>query len=154
LEAGPDEKDATSSGDAACGGPIPATNPDTHCETPDGGRGDSVPPHEGTEADDDNCLYHLTMNVPCVRRYDGVAFAFELVDLGAMTPSTGANPYIEGSVGSHLLPNTSAKAVETNGSYTIEPIIFDLAGKWTITFHLYTATAAKHSHVSFFIDVP
>ena len=141
-------------GDAFCGGPTPAIMPDTHCATPDGGRGDAVGPHGGTEADDDNCLYHVMFSVPCILRNANVSLTLDMKNLAGVTPATGAEPSIEGTIGNHPLPNTNATATENNGVYTIGPVRFDQMGRWTITFHVYDATPAMHSHVSFFIDVP
>jgi hypothetical protein len=145
----------TSGGDAAaCGGPVPSSMPDTHCATPDGGRGDSVPPHNGNEADDDNCLYHMKFTVPCIQRNQNVSFTLDMKNLGTMTPATGAAPEIEATIGNHPIPNSNPMTTEKNGVYTIGPVRFDRMGRWTLTFHVYDSAPAKHSHVSFYLDVP
>jgi hypothetical protein len=143
----------TVSGDA-CGGPVLSTQADTHCASPDGGRGDAVPPHEGTEADDDNCYFHVKMTVPCIEQNQNVAFTFELVNFGTTTPANGAAPELEATIGYHPSVPTNPMATENNGVYTITPVRFDRAGRWTVTLHVYDAMPAKHSHVSFYVDVP
>jgi hypothetical protein len=140
--------------EAACGGPVPTSIADTHCATPDGGRGDLVGAHDGTEADDDNCLFHVKMTVPCVTSSQPVNLTFEMWNLGTTNPATGAAPYIEATIGYHPAPNTNPMTTETDGAYTIGPILFDRTGRWTITFHFYDAIPSMHSHVSFHLDVP
>src|SRR6266536_1732617 len=71
----------------SCGGPVPSTGADDHCVGTDGGKivepatecimgGDSgtvevdggetlPPPHDGTEADDDDCKFHVTYSAAC-----------------------------------------------------------------------------------------
>jgi hypothetical protein len=141
-------------GDGSCGGPIPTTTVDTHCATPDGGRGDIVPPHEGTEADDDNCLYHVKISVPCIERNREVTLTFDMKNIGTTTPATGAAPEVDAVIGNHPSPSASPMSTEMNGVYALGPLLFDRAGKWTLTFHVYDAAPAKHSHVSFYVDVP
>jgi hypothetical protein len=146
--------DETNESDAVCGGPLPATAVDAHCGSPDGGRGYDVPPHEGIEADDDNCLYHARITVPCVQPNQAVTFTLDLKNIGTPTPATGADPQLESFIGYHPSPNTNPMSTENDGVYTVGPVIFDRTGQWTVTFHIYNPDPAKHSHVSFFIDVP
>jgi hypothetical protein len=146
--------DGLSQGDGSCGGLVPTTIVDMHCATLDGGRGDSVAPHEGSEADDDNCLYHAKVTVPCIQRDQDVTVTFDLRNIGTTTPATGADPQIDGSLGNHPTPNTNPQTTEANGIYTIGPVRFDRAGRWILTFHVYDPLPIMHSHVSFFVDVP
>jgi hypothetical protein len=141
-------------GDAACGGPVPTTAVDMHCTIPDGGRGYSVPPHEGSEADDDDCFHHVKMTVPCIVRDQEVSFIFDIKNLGTMTPATGAAPTLDATIVNHPYPSTNPTATENNGVYTIGPVLFDRNGRWTATLHMYDAIPTKHSHVSFYVDVP
>jgi hypothetical protein len=154
-DAGESDDGTANAGDGSCGGPVPTTVVDAHCATPDGGRGYDVPAHDGTEADDDNCMFHVTMSVPCIALNQPATFTFVLTNLAGMTPATGAAPLLDGTVGSHPFPNTNPTATENDGVYTIGPVIFDRTGRWTITLHVYdtVADAAKHSHVSFNLDV-
>jgi hypothetical protein len=149
-----DANDEGAGGDAACGGPVPTTAVDQHCATPDGGRGDGVPPHEGTEADDDNCLYHAKISVPCIERNRDVTLTFDLRNIGTTMPATGAAPEVDAVIGNHPSASATPMVSEMDGVYTMGPIVFDRAGRWTLTFHVYDAAPAKHSHVSFYVDVP
>jgi hypothetical protein len=153
-DGGNDASGEAGEGDAACGGPVPTTAIDAHCATPDGGRGDSVPPHEGNEADDDNCLYHAKIGVSCIVRNADVTLTLDLKSIGTTMPATGAAPTVDGVVDYHPWPPTNPMSSEMAGLYTIGPVRFDRAGRWTLTFHVYDAAPAKHSHVSFYVDVP
>jgi hypothetical protein len=152
-DSGSDGSEDAGPSDAACGGPVPTTTVDQHCATPDGGRGDDVRPHEGTEADDDNCLYHATITVPCIQLNRDVTLTLDLKDIGTTTPATGAAPEVEAVIGNHPSPTPYPMSSETNGVYTLGPVRFDRTGRWTLTFHIYDAVPAKHSHFSFYVDV-
>jgi len=138
----------------ACGGFVMATAPDTHCASPDGGRGYAVAPHTGSESDDDDCLYHVKLSVPCIQRSQGVTFTVVLTNIGTTTPATGAAPYMDATIGTYPLPNTNPMSTENNGVYTIGPVVFDRMGRWTTLFHVYDPISAKHGHFSFYVDVP
>lgn len=144
----------TLAGDAACGGPVPTAIDDTHCASPDGGRGDAVGPHDGTRASDDDCRFDVDFSVPCIDTQQAVSFTVHLTDIDTTTPATGADPLIDGVIGNHPFPNTIPIATENDGAYTIGPVQFDRIGQWIVTFHFYTAIPARHSHASFYIDVP
>ncbi|HEY3594345.1 MAG TPA: FixH family protein [Polyangiaceae bacterium] len=118
--------------------------------------------HPGTEADDDDCKYHVQYSVSCVTVGQPVTFTVTLTSKADGTPVTGANPKtVEGFLGNtHILPNTPMPTA-TEGSpgvYTIGPVVFDASGEWTVRFHFFeTCTdteTSKHGHAAFLIDVP
>lgn len=162
-------------------GPAPAAEPDKHCIDDDGGMivgeanicpdaaldpdaGMEPLPggHEGTEADDDDCKYHVKYSVTCVAKGQPVTFTVTLTSRDDGSPVTGANPKtLEGFLGtSHILPNspTPVASEVSPGVYTIGPAVFDQSGQWTVRFHFFeTCTdidGSKHGHAAFLIDVP
>jgi hypothetical protein len=164
----------------ACGAPVPSTAADTHCIGDDGGKiieeatmcamegsdsgaGESdageeplPPPHEGTEADDDDCKFHVSYSATCVA--GGVNFTVTPTFLEDMSKATGAVPYIEAFLTETHPAADSGTATESDGVYTIGPVKFDQPGKWTVRFHFYPlcldTAGSKHSHVAFYFNVP
>ena len=139
---------------SSCGGPVPTTVVDDHCDSYDGGPDRILPPRNGTEGDDDNCLFHVKMTIPCVRLNEEATFVVDMSDIHTKDPSKGAAPTIDGFIGSHVMPNTNQKWAENNGIYTIGPLRFDQMGRWTVTLHMYDASPTLHTHVAFHVDVP
>lgn len=115
----------------------------------------------GAEADDDDCKYHLKWSSTPVCRNANVTFALSITRKSDGKPAAGADPMIEAFYPpSHLGPDTNPKATETSaGNYTIGPLVFDQAGKWTVRFHMYgdcedTLDDSPHGHAAFYLDVP
>lgn len=162
-------------------GATTAAEPDMHCIGDDGGaiirEATSCPTtavdsdagmeplpggHEGTEAYDDDCKYHVKYFVTCVAVGQPVTFTVTLTSRADGSPVTGANPKtLEGFLGNtHLLPNdpTPVATELGNGVYTIGPVVFDQSGKWTVRFHFFETCndveGSKHGHAAFFVDVP
>jgi hypothetical protein len=77
-----------------------------------------------------------------------------LTDIGTTTPATGADPQLDATLGTYPLANASATSRETNGVYTVGPVHFDRSGRWIATLHFYDPLPAKHTHVSYYVDVP
>ncbi len=140
--------------DGACGGPVEPAVADTHCASPDGGRGYDVPPHSGIDADDDDCTLHVSIDVPCLQRDEAAGLTIKVTAIGTTTPATGASPLVDAVIGNHPIPNVKQIVTEMDGVYDVSPFFFDRSGRWTVTFHLYETVPAKHAHVSFYVDVP
>jgi hypothetical protein len=154
--------------------------PDMHCIDDDGGQiigeanscpttapldagMDALPGgHVGTEADDDDCKYHVKYTVGCVAVGQPVTFTVTLTSRADGSLVTGASPQtLEGFLGtSHILPaDATRRATEISpGVYTIGPATFDKSGQWTVRFHFFETCAdtegSKHGHAAFLIDVP
>ncbi|SRR6266540_2611672 len=164
---------STSTDGGSCGAPVPSAAADTHCVSDDGGKiiepattcpteaadaGEEPlpPPHLGTEADDDDCKFHVTYAASCVA--GGVNFTVTPTFLEDMSKATGAAPYIEAFLTlTHPAPD-AGMATESVGVYTIGPVKFDQPGTWTVRFHFYPNCldneGSKHSHVAFSFNVP
>ena len=170
---------ACSSGGPA-GGPV-AGAADTHCSLPDGGSRSqpvsqascSLPPgaDAGTtdygdtmfnsEADDDDCKYHVKWTATAIRENSNVTFTTVATNKSTGAPATGANVDLEIFLGTtHPAPNTSVKTTEgPPGTYQTGPVQFDAKGQWTVRFHLFETCAdvapdSPHGHAAFFVDVP
>jgi len=140
--------------DGACGGPVMPDLSDTHCSSPDGGRGYDVLPHTGTDADDDDCTLHVSIEVPCIHRDEAVGLTIKVIEIATTMPASGAMPQVDAIIGNHPIPNVKTIVAETDGVYEVGPFFFDRMGRWTVTLHLYEAVPTKHAHVSFYVDVP
>ncbi len=160
-EAGPDDH---CSGD---GGPI--KQPATTCPTTPGDAAETdaaaetyPEAHPGTEADDDDCKYHVSFTVTCVQRGEDATFTITVTQRTDGSALTGADPQIEATLGdTHPLPNTPAPVTTEvgGGKYTISHVRFDASGVWTVRFHFFemcldTEETSKHAHVAFLINVP
>ena len=124
----------------------------------DAGADEAYPdPHEGTEADDDDCKFHVKLAADCLVRNQDVTFTMSAVTLTDGAQVTGAEPYIEASLDGLPGPNTSRRTSEQGGVYLI-PARFDRAGRWIVRVHLFPLCSdsedSKHSHVAFYVDVP
>lgn len=126
-----------------------------------GAASDYGPTRYGTEADDDDCKYHVSYSVtPVYENYDAT-FTVTATYTNDGKPLTGAHPYAEVFLNDkHPAPPTSQNQNETQpGVYKIGPIRFDAAGTWTVRFHFYQDCVdlleeSPHGHVAFFVDVP
>lgn len=170
---------ACSGDDGPAGGPV-AGAADTHCVLPDGGveaqptnpascagtGGDAGiavygPTLFNSEADDDDCKYHLRFTSTPVRRNVDVNFTAVATQKATGTPATAANVDIEAFLSeTHPAPNSNRHTTESaNGTYAIGPIRFDAPGRWTVRFHVHETCSdeladSPHGHVAFFLDVP
>jgi YtkA-like len=173
---------SSGSGGACTGGPV--TGPaDTHCgatktatgicqtDVPAadaGPSGDAGPPTSdygdtmvGTEADDDDCKYHVKYTVTPVCDAAGATFTVTVTTTTDGKPVTGASARIEAFLDdTHLSPSFNPKSTEkAGGVYDIGPVKFDKPGKWTVRFHFFETCAdepadSPHGHAAFFINVP
>jgi hypothetical protein len=167
---GPAAAEADAAPDDHCQGDAgPIVQPATTCPSSpgdaavaggDAGEEPMPMPHPGTEADDDDCKFHVKYSVSCVAEGRDVTFTVTPTALTDMSKVTGAKPYIEAFLTEvHPVPNSGAMSTENDGVYTIGPIRFDAPGKWTVRFHFFaqcldTEATTKHTHVAFFVNVP
>jgi hypothetical protein len=181
---------------ANAGGPIASTDTDKHCiddsgnpikqvtheaacqpaadaavpmDSDDGGTSDYGPTMYGSEADDDDCKYHLKWTSTCIEENTNVSFTVTVTKTVDGTPLTKAIPAVEpefdvflddGGEAPHLAPMTKTTSKEASpGVYTLGPIQFDKPGKWQIRFHLRGECVdltddSPHGHAAFYINVP
>jgi hypothetical protein len=115
----------------------------------------------GTEADDDDCKYHVSFTNDCVRNGGtGTTFNVTVKLLGTnMAPPAGATTSVEAFLGNHPAGGMIDGTETSPGVYKFGPVIFDRAGKWTVRFHYFETCSdvpedSPHGHVAFFINVP
>lgn len=114
----------------------------------------------GSEGEDDDCKYHVKWTSTPVTQNADVTFAIVTTNRKDASPVVGAAPYAEIFLDdTHAAPNTPVKTTETlPGNYTIGPVRFNAAGKWTVRFHFAADCAdgetSPHGHVAFFASVP
>ena len=163
----------SSEGDGPTGGPV-AGAVDAHCAgtaqvvdlstchaSVPPGQPDYGPTLYNSEADDDDCKYHVKFTATPIRQNQNVTFTVTATTLADGQPATGAN--IEAEVflnDTHPAPNSGQATNEKSGGvYDVGPIKFDAAGRWTVRFHLHedcqdSTEDSPHGHVAFYIDVP
>jgi hypothetical protein len=122
------------------------------------GGNDYGPTMVGSEADDDDCKYHLKWT--SASRSDGnVDFTLTLTTKADGKPVTGAPIDIESYLDdTHPSPNTTQVVKETSpGVYSVGPIAFDRSGQWTVRFHVHEecndSEQSPHGHGAFFVQV-
>jgi hypothetical protein len=160
------------------GGPVLGAAPDTHCTeaqdvgmcvkdatgSPQLAADEAFEVRDGTEADDDDCKYHVTFTNSCVLVNEPVTFkvTLKLKSNGAL--ATGANPnspevYLADDE-NHVSPSNDFTATESpQGTYEIGPIVFDRSGRWVVRFHFFEVCSdipedSPHGHIAFYVDVP
>jgi hypothetical protein len=162
---GPDKHCTGSSGElkqatneSACKPPADAGEPSGN---DDAGTQEQAPILYGSEADDDDCKYHLKWTASCIAQNRDVTFNLTVTKKADGTPLTKAPPDLEVYLSdTHPAPNTNQKPVETApGVYTAGPIKFDASGKWIVRFHLREECVdltpdSPHGHAAFYVDVP
>jgi len=164
---------------AACSsGPTgsPVAGPaDTHCGTnaqevnlascagtgADAGVIDYGETRYNSEADDDDCKYHLKFTSSDIRENEDVTFNTQVTKKVGGGPATATPVDLEVFLNdTHPAPNTNQHSNETSpGTYNVGPVRFDAPGRWTVRFHLHEDCSdesedSPHGHVAFFIDVP
>jgi len=115
----------------------------------------------GSEGDDDDCKYHVTFTVTPVYEHTNVTFTVSATYKTDGTPVIGANTIIQAYLSdTHPAPNAPTTTVEGPiGTYTIGPVLFDAAGRWTVRFHFFENCGgadprSPHGHAAFYLDVP
>lgn len=114
-----------------------------------------------SQADDDDCKYHVSFTSNTIYKNQNVTFTVTATTLVDHQPATGADVLAEVFLNdTHPAPNSGQATTEKPGGiYDVGPIIFDASGRWTVRFHLHEdcqdATAdSPHGHVAFYIDIP
>ena len=171
---------ACSGSHGPAGGPV-AGAADSHCSLPDGGTraqivnaascavvpgGDAGALDLGatlfnSEADDDDCKYHVKFTNNAVYENSDVNFTVVATQKVGGAAATGAKIVAEVFLNNtHPAPNSNQRTTENPpGTYLVGPVRFDAKGEWTVRFHLHEDCAddvpdSPHGHVAFFIDVP
>jgi hypothetical protein len=157
--AGVEKKQETN--ESACPLPADASLPDD-----DGGAPDFGDTLNGSEGDDDDCKYHLKWTASCIAENTDVTFTVTITKKADGQPVTKAAPskldlelYLNDT---HLAPGLDKavyKETSTPGVYTLGPLRFDAAGKWTVRFHVRPDCVdltedSPHGHAAFFVNVP
>ncbi len=145
-----------------------ATGGDTTA-TGDSGVIEYGPTHAGSEADDDDCKYHVKWLATGATPTDDVYFQIDLTTKADGKPASHVvaanNPivaevYIDNGDPSknHVAPNSEPTSQESDmpGRYILGPIRFDQAARWTVRFHIYPdcddGDTSPHGHTAFFFD--
>ncbi|HVZ33780.1 MAG TPA: hypothetical protein VG963_15215 [Polyangiaceae bacterium] len=118
----------------------------------------------GSEADDDDCKYHVSFTNSCVTLNQPVTFTVKLTRKEDGAAATGATPdspeVFFADDTNHVTPSNDFKAPEgPPGTYAISPIVFDRSGRWVVRFHFFETCSdvpedSPHGHAAFYIDVP
>jgi YtkA-like len=160
--AGPTGGPVSGAADTHCAGQAQEVDLSTcHQTVPPEGDPDYGPTRYNSEADDDDCKYHVKFTVSPVRQNDNVTFTVTANYKFDGTPATGfpidAEVFLNDT---HPAPNSGQATTEKGGGvYEVGPIKFDAAGQWTVRFHFHhdcqdTTEDSPHGHVAFFISVP
>ena len=119
------------------------------------------PPMYNSEADDDDCKYHVKWTSTAVRHNNDVTFTVEATRLFDAMPARMADVTIEAFLtDTHPTPSVNITSHETSpGKYTVGPVRFDETGMWTVRFHFYQTCSdvpedSPHGHAAFFVTVP
>jgi hypothetical protein len=145
--------------DSHCGARVVAVD-ESACTLPSGGVAGASAVHFGTEADDDDCKYHLRFDVTPLYRNQDATFTLTLTRKTDGSAVTGASPNLEAFLtDTHPAPNAGTHSMEDPpGTYTLKPVVFDASGRWTVRFHLFETCIdsedSPHGHVAFYVEVP
>ncbi len=128
----------------------------------DAGPEPTPPTNDGSEADDDDCKYHVAFTNNCVQKGGtGTTFTVTLKsNTGTKMNVPGAKAYVEAFLSeTHPAGGTTDGTETSPGVYNIGPVIFDQPGKWTVRFHFFGDCSdvpedSPHAHAAFFINVP
>lgn len=111
----------------------------------------------GTQADDDDCKYHLTYSYSPIQQKKNVTFALHLTNKADGSEVSGAAPLIEAYIANHSITQKGDPTETAPGHYTTAPIMFDTAGTWTVRFHFFESCAigadSPHGHAAFYIRI-
>jgi hypothetical protein len=109
---------------------------------------------------DDDCKYDVSFTSTAIQQNTDVTFTVTIKtrvdDQAAAGADANTEIYLDDT---HPAPNTDLKTTETSpGVFSIGPIQFDKAGRWTVRFHIHEecvdSETSQHGHVAFYIDVP
>jgi hypothetical protein len=184
MDGGADVRDGSSADLGEAGGMVPGPA-DLHCMNvppitvsqascrtdagapPEGDGGEPEPPvQNNTEADDDDCKYHIRWTSTPIYRGMPVTFTVTVTNKANNTPipfPANAGFEVAGVLASDdtvVLPNTSPmQMLGMNGMWTFGPVRFDNSGDWKITFHIREDCSdneedSPHGHATFLVRVP
>ncbi len=170
LDAGPAPGDDASAGGTEAG----TSGDDSGAAAPVAGgcgenSGDYGATLYGTHGTDDDCKYDVSYTAAPICENDGtylVVKASYLAQPGV--PLTGACAFAELCLSdTHPPPGNDARPPSGKqqvvegppGTYTIGPVTFNAAGKWTVRFHFNEQCCdvvddSPHGHAAFFVNVP
>jgi hypothetical protein len=143
----------------APGTPTPGANGD--CASVDPDYGDIA---YGSEADDDDCKYHVKWSVTPFQVGTAASFTVTVTTTADGKPATGLAPRAEVFIPCELTHGPpkvdfAAAATETGpGTYQIGPMTFDKATHWAVRFHFSEtcddSETSPHGHAAFYLAVP
>ena len=182
---------ATGAADTHCNGATPQTTSASSCgvsdagPTPDAGPAPDAGPGPtpgpcaengpnygatmyGSEADDDDCKYHVSYTSTPTCQKDGIYLTVQATHLTDQSPLSGACTFAELCLSdTHPAPNSDSRPPTGSqtvvegppGTYTIGPVTFDAPGDWTVRFHFNeiccdTLPTSPHGHAAFHVIVP
>lgn len=168
TDSGPVGGPVSGAADTHCTGKSQATDPavcmfrpDLAGDTADGGAPEEAAVFYNTEADDDDCKYHVKWSSTPIRQNADITFTVTVTRKSDGKPAAAAAPEAEVFLGdSHAAPGTDQTSQETSpGTYTVGPVRVDMAGRWTVRFHFYDTCfdlveESPHGHAAFYFDVP
>jgi hypothetical protein len=126
----------------------------------DDGTGDYGPTSYNSEAEDDDCKYHMKWESTNVAENTDITFKVTITNRKDSSPVGGGKPYIEAFLDTKTpAPNSPSMTTETAaGVYTIGPVRFDKPGNWNVRFHVHDecndSETSPHGHAAFFVKVP
>jgi hypothetical protein len=116
---------------------------------------------ENAEGDDDDCKYHVKWTSTDIYANTDVTVTAVITTKSDGKPATSGEVDVEAFLNdTHPAPNSDTKVTETTpGTYTIGPVRFDKAGKWTLRFHIHEECSdltedSPHGHVAFYVNIP
>ncbi len=147
---------------ASCQSSPDAGTPDaaaTDAAEPDGGASEYGETMFNQVGADDECKYDVSWTATSVYRDTDVTFTVTVKSRTDGTAVLDAEPDVEAFLGtSHAAPSTGKSTEKGGGVYTIGPVRFDQAGKWTVRFHFFDrcidGPTSPHGHAAFFVSVP
>ncbi|CAN5765198.1 hypothetical protein BH09MYX1_BH09MYX1_31670 [soil metagenome] len=109
---------------------------------------------------DDDCKFDFAWSSTPIYKDTDVTFTVDITSRFDGAKPVAADPYPEVFLdATHPAPNSGTKSKDLgNGRYSVGPVRFDRAGRWTVRFHVYEncidSEESPHCHVAFYVDVP
>ncbi|HVU01685.1 MAG TPA: FixH family protein, partial [Polyangiaceae bacterium] len=112
----------------------------------------------GTEGDDDDCKYHVKIEVPALCEGKQAVIKLTLTSKSTNKGVTGAAPELETTLDGAAGPIADESTEKGDGVYEV-PALFDKPGRWVGKFHFFetcsdTPEDSPHGHAGFFFQVP
>jgi hypothetical protein len=126
---------------------------------PDGGASEYGATMFNQSGAEDDCKYDISWTASPVYRDTDVTFTVTVKARVDGAPVTGAEPDVEAFLdATHPAPSSGSSTEKGGGVYTIGPVRFDKAGRWTVRFHFFDrcvdGPTSPHGHAAFFVNVP